>query len=98
VAQGKSRPDLSRLTPEQLAEELRAITDQTDTIVRSTAFLRFKPLNYQEPWFAAKEEIRPVVAPNQVGKTTWGAIETISDCLGDRPLALGGNDRARPPA
>lgn len=96
MAQGKSRPDLSRLTPEQLAEELRAITDQTDTIVRSTAFLRFKPLNYQEPWFAAKEEIRPVVAPNQVGKTTWGAIETISDCLGDRPLALGGNDRARP--
>ena len=89
-------PDLSSLTPEQLAEELRSLTEQTDAIVNSTGFLRFTPLKYQLPWYEAENEIRPVVAPNQQGKTTWGAIETISGCTGMRPIALGGKDQARP--
>lgn len=88
--------DLTKLTDDELREHLRTLTEQGDGLLRSTAFLRFKPLKYQEPWFAADEEIRPVVAPNQQGKTTWGAIESISGCIGDRPIALGGNDRARP--
>jgi phage terminase large subunit-like protein len=98
VAHEKSQksPDLSSLTPEQLAEELRSLTEQTDAIVNSTGFLRFTPLKYQLPWYEAENEIRPVVAPNQQGKTTWGAIETISGCTGMRPIALGGKDQARP--
>ncbi len=96
MVQEKPKRDLSALSREELAEELRALTEQTETVVRSTEFLRFKPLKYQLPWFESDCEIRPVVAPNQQGKTTWGAIETIAACIGDKPIALGGNDRARP--
>jgi phage terminase large subunit-like protein len=87
--------DPSKLSLEQLQEELRNLTQQGDGLLRSTAFLRFKPYAFQRPWYESQAQVRAIFGGNRVGKSTCGAIEVLSAALGTRPLALGGTDRAK---
>lgn len=92
-----SEIDLSKLTAEELAERLRMLTEQGDSIARSTAFLRFRPFAFQRPWYESTAQVRAIFGGNRVGKSTCGAVEVISAAIGTRPVSLGGADRANWP-
>lgn len=84
----QDQPDLT-----QLAIAVR----RANKAKRATKFARFKPLDYQREWFETDRPIRVLTLPNQTGKTTAGAIFTLSACLGHLPVAMGGNPPPRWP-
>lgn len=88
-------PDLTKFSKEELEEYVKQVTGQADGLIRSTAFLRFRPFAFQRPWYESKAQVRAIFGGNRVGKSTCGAIEILSAALGTRPIALGGEDRAR---
>lgn len=53
-------------------------------------FAAFTPLEYQRDWFSYPEPIGALILPNQSGKSTIGAIKTLTGCLGVAPAAISG--------
>ena len=60
-------------------------------IAQKGRFLLYKPLPYQRPWFESTKPYRLIVAGNQTGKTTAGAVIMLSAALGVKPLDFGGS-------
>lgn len=82
--------NLDSLPTEELERLLPKLQQQADALKRQGAFLLFKPLWYQNEWFACDKKIVALLCGNQVGKTEFGAVRVLSHCLGVKPLALGG--------
>lgn len=66
------------------------VVGTTQKAIRANTFARYRPVEFQREWFESPAPIKVLVAGNQSGKTTFGAIRTISSCVGVEPLSLGG--------
>lgn len=83
-------PSFAALSDDELVRYVDQAQREVADLERASRFLNFKPLPFQRPWFASEAPIRAILCGNQLGKSTAGAIEVVSACLGLRPIALGG--------
>lgn len=77
------------------SEELHLRRQLLDIKQRKLAWMQQHRLYFFSPYceeqrqfFASKAKVRLLVGPNRIGKTTCGAVEDISFCLGFRPWML----------
>lgn len=87
--------DLSKLSPDQLRARQAIVVAKLKKAVRQTRFARFEPLPFQRDWYQDRRPISVLVLPNQMGKTTTGAIKILGGCLGGLPAALTGQELPR---
>lgn len=78
------------LSDADLARAKRDLLARRRAIDRRGAFALFTPKRFQRPWYASEKQIRALFAANQVGKTTYGVITTVSAATGTKPISLGG--------
>ena len=84
------REQIAALDDEALRKFVKEAESQAGALRQKTAFANFTPFPFQKPWFESKAQVRALMCANQVGKSTFGCVETIAACLGVRPPALGG--------
>lgn len=83
--------DLKKLSTGDLERIVLEIQGEIDRHKHQTAFWDFVPAPFQKPWWESKALIRAILAGNQAGKTSFGAVYSLSQLTKCLPRALGGN-------
>ena len=81
---------IAGLDDDALRKFVKQAESQAGMLRQKTAFANFEPFAFQRPWYESDAQVRVLTCANQVGKSTFGVVETISACLGVRPPSLGG--------
>lgn len=88
-------PQLASLSRDEIEARLATAVTAGNRAARATRFARYQPLAFQREWFQDEFPISVLVLPNRVGKTTTGAIKTLSGCLGWTPTSISGTPAPR---
>lgn len=82
--------ELAALSPDEIKAIFVEVEQQRANNQKRGRFNLFKPFAFQREWYECDKKIEVLLAGNQVGKTTCGAIRILSACLGVNPPSLGG--------
>ena len=89
----KTEPDFAAMSTEELAALVGDMSDEAERLKQSAAFLHFEPHAYQRPWLEDQSQVMALLCGNQLGKSTVGCVALISECLGVKPISLGGDGK-----
>lgn len=90
MARKKDISAITQLKDEELDQLIRKGMEKQQATKKRNAYMAFAPMGYQERWFASTKKMLILLAGNQTGKTTCGAIRTIKACVGYWPFSIGG--------
>jgi len=85
--------DFSGMTTTELATLVEEMAGDVELLQKDAAFYHWNPMPYQREWLESKAQIRCCLAANQVGKTSAALVEVLSEALGTKPKALGGDGK-----